>query len=110
MFKGFNMHFNLNDDELHKKGMESFTKYSNDIKESLDSFIKTNGKIDGTRLQEEWFPQIDADFFISHSHNDEDLAITLAGWIKSRFGLNTFVDSCIWGHAEKLQQDLDNVY
>lgn len=65
------------------------------IAQELNRFILGNGKIDGTKMQSNWFPTIKADIFLSHSHKDLDLAITLAGWLKDIFGLNTFIDSSL---------------
>lgn len=45
-----------------------------------------DGSIDGTNLSDEWFQKIQSDIFISHSHNDENLAYALAGWLKDTFG------------------------
>ena len=32
-------------------------------------------------MQNDWFSQVSADIFISHSHNDKDVANTFAGWL-----------------------------
>src|SRR5690606_35011062 len=55
-----------------------------------------------------WFPQIDADIFISHSHSDEKMAILLAGWLKETLGVYVFIDSCIWGYSNDLLRQIDN--
>ena len=61
-------------------------------------------------MQANWFPQIKADIFISHSHKDINLAIALAGWLQETFGLTVFIDSCVWGYANKLLKMIDNEY
>ncbi|MDX1956930.1 MAG: hypothetical protein SFU98_00055 [Leptospiraceae bacterium] len=61
-------------------------------------------------MQQEWFPQINSDIFISHSHRDEKLAITFAGWLNAKFGLKCFIDSCIWGYGNKLLEIIDRKY
>lgn len=70
--------------------------------------------IDGTSLQEDWFPSeaYDSlfDVFISHSHADEYVVKQLAGYLKNEFGLRCFVDSIYWGYIGKLQKDLDDWY
>lgn len=78
-------------------------KYSKDLKEYVTKDI-----IDGTRVQDEWFPQIEADIFISHSHKDEDLACALAGWIYETFSLKCFLDSNVWGYSGELLEIMND--
>lgn len=72
----------------------------------MSDFILPNGAVDGSRLQEYWFPRIKADVFISHSHQDEKLALALAGWLYETFRLVPFVDSCAWGYFDELSEQL----
>lgn len=80
------------------------------IKQNLISFIKNDGKIDGTKMQNDWFPEINADVFISHSHKDELLAKKFASYLKDKFNLTSFIDSCVWGYANDLLKEIDNKY
>jgi len=70
--------------------------------------------IDGTKLQEEWFPSWSYDsrfqVFISHAHKDEETVKKLAGFLKYKCGLNTFIDSLYWGYVGSLQKELDEYY
>ena len=70
--------------------------------------------INGTRLQEEWFPSefYDSQFkvFISHAHKDETTVKKLAGYLKKHFGIHSFIDSLYWGYVKDLQQSLDDYY
>jgi len=66
--------------------------------------------IDGSKLRNRWFPKIKADIFISHSHQDQVMALKCATWLKHEFGLVAFVDSCVWGSADQLLQTIDNSY
>lgn len=70
---------------------------------------KSEDILDGTAIQDEWFPQTQCDIFISHSHKDEELAITLAGWLWDTFKLIAFVDSSIWGYADELVEILEEM-
>lgn len=67
---------------------------------ALDFYTDGNGTIDGGKLQEDWFSTIPVDVFISHSHKDVDIAISLAGWLHKELGLSAFVDSCLWDILE----------
>jgi hypothetical protein len=82
----------------------------NIIDKQLNSFIQLNGKLDGAKMQDNWFPQIKSDIFISHSHEDERMAIGLAGWLKEKFNLFSFIDSCVWGNANDLLKVIDKKY
>lgn len=53
--------------------------------------------IDGDAISQDWFPNINSNIFISHSHLDEEYVIAFAGWLKKNFNLNAFIDSCVWG-------------
>ena len=70
--------------------------------------------INGTRLQEEWFPSefYDSQFqvFISHSHSDEETVKQLAGYLKEHYGIRSFIDSLYWGYVNDLQKSLDDYY
>lgn len=76
-------------------------------RKALDSFLNS-GTLDGTKMSEHWFPELEADVFISHSHKDEKTAIKFAGWLKSNLGLNAFIDSCVWGHSDALLKQIDD--
>lgn len=66
--------------------------------------------LSAAKLEKDWFPKFNADVFLSHSHDDEDLAIKLAGWLNENFQITTFIDSCIWGYCKDLMRILDDGY
>jgi hypothetical protein len=87
---------------------------SNDVnnkiaRAALEQFINDE-KIDGTKLQDHWFPKIQADVFISHSRSDKSAAIKLASLLDQLFGLSSFIDSCVWGHADDLIRLIDKQF
>ena len=61
-------------------------------------------------MQNDIFPNIDANIFISHSRKDKDLANALAGWINKEFRLKVFIDSNVWGYSQELLEDINSVY
>lgn len=91
-------------------GKQRIKNLKADAKTELEKFILPDGSIDGTSLSDEWFQKIQSDIFISHSHNDENLAYILAGWLKNTFGLNVFIDEAIWGSADELLRAIDDKY
>lgn len=75
------------------------------IKELLLSDI-----LNGSEIQKICFPEVEADVFISHSHNDKDLANALAGWLYEVFGLKAFIDSNVWEYSNDLLKIINDVY
>lgn len=110
MFAGFNLDIDDSYTGFYNMGKEIFDSDRNKIKKELDNFVLEDGSVDGTEMQKAWFPQINADIFISHSHRDEEFAIRLAGWLKYRFGLRSFIDSTVWGYAGDLLRSIDDAY
>lgn len=116
MHRGYELFINIDDFEeayfasLLINGKQRYAKLKIEIESTIDSFILNNGKLDGSIMQANWFPQIEADIFISHSHQDEDLAIVLSEWLFQKFGLTAFIDSCIWGYSNKLLKIIDDKY
>lgn len=70
--------------------------------------------INGTELQELWFPVDELgefDVFISHSHKDiDDVVLPFASWLYSHLGLRSFIDSQFWKSADDLLNILDREY
>jgi len=110
MHRGFNVELSWEDEEYFKKGLTQFKINRNIIANTLRGFIGDNGVLKGRELQSNWFPQVEADIFISHSHQDRKKAISLAAWLEEEFGLKVFIDSCIWGYADNLLKIIDNFY
>jgi len=118
MYRGFNLSLerkffkeeNFKYLYLRKVGFKSLTCQKATIKGIINSFTDDDGFLDGSKMQANWFPQIKADVFISHSHKDRELALTLAGWLRETFGLTAFIDSCVWGYANDLLKMIDNKY
>ena len=117
MFSGYNLSL---DKDFFNKYNKSFEEYMQigrtDLSNSIcdcRNVIEENVKykfIDGTIRQHDWFPKRKADIFISHSHNDEDLANALAGWIYDQFELKVFMDSNVWGYSDDLLEKLNEKY
>lgn len=119
MFAGFNLdlssNFNSNDskiinfDNYKEIGEKHLNKQKANYENTLKNYV-INGTVNGTKLQDDWFPQVNADIFISHSHNDIELAQGVAGWLNQTFGLNCFIDSNVWGYADELLEIINSEY
>ncbi|MGC7946837.1 hypothetical protein [Bacillus sp. II_CA] len=110
MFAGFDLNLTDIDFTYKEDGNRLFLENKRKVENELSEFLNKDGVIDGTSIQNNWFPQIETDVFISHSHNDFDKAIALAGWLKHHFKLNVFIDSCVWGSADALLKKIDDDY
>lgn len=74
----------------------------------LELFIMKDGaSISAELIAKELFPQMSCDVFISHSSDDQDIAIQLAHELEQR-GIRAFVDSVFWGSAYKLLKAIDD--
>ncbi len=92
-----------------KLGKDHLKRETTDYCNKLDCYI-SNETLDGSQLQNDCFPQIEANVFISHSHNDKNLANALAGWIYETFGLKVFIDSNVWKYADKILEEINVKY
>lgn len=111
MYKPFNLKLSDNDfseyitvgKEIHKKNKKLTSKvfdYFEDIKDVLVA----------DKIMKDWFPKTNSHVFLSHSHKDEDLVIGLSGYLYNKFGLDSFIDSCIWGSSDDLLRAIDDKY
>ncbi len=114
MYRGFDLSLIWSKEEDFAKyvpvGESIYEEMKAKISDSLDVYSFSDKSLDGSKIQEEWFPLIEADIFISHSHKDKRLALFLAGWLKEKFGLIAFIDSCVWGYSNDLLKKIDDKY
>ena len=87
-----------------------FIKTKKDVKKAFESYLNANGEISGKKIMADNFPLIKADIFISHSHQDVELAERIAFWLYRKFGLVSFIDSMIWQYANDLLRSIDDEY
>lgn len=92
-----------------KAGNESFSRYQKQVETNINSY-KTKGALDGKRIEDLWFPEVEAKIFISHSSKDISAALCLAGYLKKEFNLDSFIDSAVWQHADVLLKIIDDEY
>lgn len=115
MYRGFNVEPDdagllWNTGEFFQAGLKSYENSKSVVSTTLSKFATTDGSLNGSSIQENWFSQFTPDVFISHSHKDYALAVSLAGWLKEKLKLTAFVDSCVWGYAGDLLRIIDNQY
>ena len=93
--------------QLQKLGESHLDKQKAKYENDLIKYVNQK-ELDGTEIQNDWFPQVEADIFISHSHHDKELACALAGWINKNFGLKCFIDSNVWGYSKFLLDGMNS--
>lgn len=100
-----------NTKELQKKCTKQACPFSVSFEQYIKKVAKNDGNLhlDGDLIQKKWFPPQDVDVFLSHSHKDLDKAVKIKK-ILEHFGLKVFVDSTVWGFAEDLLRDIDEIY
>lgn len=116
MYAAFNLKVEQSIDHLFPEfeqckiiGLQSKKEIKPRIEHNLSEYIN-DGIIDGSRLSDEWFKTVKSDVFISYSHNDENIALAVAGYLMKAFKLDVFVDSFIWGSADALLKKIDDTY
>lgn len=113
MYRGFNLTItdkdfeDLKKDEMFRLGTISGELFNKSVEDGLQKYLIDKERLDGDAIMDNWFPNVNADIFISHSHNDLDKATALMGYF-IKFGLFSFVDSYVWKHSDKLLKLLDN--
>lgn len=100
----------INEEKYYKIGKKIFEDNENEIIKKLDKYLSPTGKIEVNSLEKDWFPEVEADIFLSHSHQDEKKAIILAGFLKENFSIKTFIDSIIWKNSLDLLKKIDDEY
>lgn len=82
------------------------------ISSKLEGMIRSSSteKLSAESIWDEWFPEVNADVFISHSSKDADMAQRFAILLKAIFHLDSFIDSEIWGHSDDLLKKIDDEY
>lgn len=111
MYRGFQLELSEERFSSYQEiGEQHLSNNEAKVEKKLKSFFLPDGQLDATKMQENWFPQVKADVFISHSHKDKSLAMALAGWLYETFGLTAFIDSCVWGYYIDLQKKLEELF
>jgi hypothetical protein len=111
LFKGFNL--KIDEDHFARweaKGETLHEQKKAVVESELNKYYLNDGMISASKVVNSWFPAIDADVFISHSHADSRLAMGMAGWLKEKFGLDAFIDSTVWGYSDELLRQFDDDY
>jgi len=112
MYKAFNLEIPESDfGPLYNFEYEAWrTEQKQSTQESLEKYITTQKNINVSTMEEDWFPQVKADIFLSHSHKDHQKAERLANYLWDNFKLKAFIDADLWGFADDLLRKIDDKY
>lgn len=111
MFVGYNLESDDWVNYTYKAvGNDNLSNTKNEIRTNIEKYIDKDGNINATEMQEEWFPKLKKQIFLSHSSKDKELALTIAGFIEKELGISVFIDSCVWGFCDELLKKIDNKY
>lgn len=93
-----------------EQGDQLFKEQKKEIVAALEKYINVDGSLEASKIEEDWFTPIRSHIFLSHSHDDEEMVKQLAGYLKHTYGIECFIDSCVWGYANDLLKEIDNRY
>lgn len=112
MFAGFNVHINDKEkfEKFHAIGSGIYEEQLEIVSAGLEKYINPDGSLDETKIEDDWFPEVRAHVFLSHSHNDIDFVKSFAGWLNEKFGIISFIDSSVWGNSDDLLKSIDNKF
>ncbi|KAB7670871.1 toll/interleukin-1 receptor domain-containing protein [Plesiomonas shigelloides] len=88
------------------------------LKNEIKSILEIEDKNDGTKeikikhsdVIKDWFPESNCHIFMSHSHKDRDLAVKIANYLYTYYGITTFIDSDFWQYVDDAILDINSHY
>lgn len=114
MFARFNLELDKDDlsfnEDFRRYGLGLYGTHKELVHASLDKYLSPDGSLDASEIEAEWFPGVDAQIFLSHSHEDEAAVIRFAGFLYKNYGIKSFIDSTVWGYANDLLKKIDERY
>lgn len=77
---------------------------------ALEQYLKgRDNLLDAETVQQQLFPTVKADVFLSHASGDRQQVMQLAVMLE-QLGLTVFVDSCVWGNVYTLLNEVDDQF
>lgn len=111
MERAFDVQIGADSGLLKGYNVIDFEERKKKAKEQLRKIICANQEIEAKKIKQLLLPtNFEYDIFISHSHNDVELAKQLAGFIEKTFNLKCFIDSIYWSNIEALEEELNELH
>ncbi|WP_350647163.1 hypothetical protein [Pseudomonas sp. HY13-MNA-CIBAN-0226] len=108
MDRGFNVLLYRDFYKIDETAVREYQRDERRKVEDLSAYVLEADTIDAQTVIKKIFPHQNVDVFISHSHDDRDLATQLAIDLKEKLGIIAFVDSSVWGSADDLLRKIDD--
>lgn len=96
-------------DEYIDIGLEHLEQMAKSFEKDMYACINSH-TTEQLIIEEDWFPELRIDIFLSHLWMDDGLQLALVGWLYSTFGLRCMVDSYIWDSVERLTDEYNGLY
>ena len=87
-----------------------YNPYDLYVEQILIENIVNHQSLDAEKIKGDWFPTIESDIFISHSHKDLDTVEKLATILSKYLELRVFIDSKVWKYSDNLVQMIEEKY
>lgn len=71
---------------------------------------KKEVKIKHEDILNDWFPESGCHIFLSHSHQDKNIAIKIANHLYQNYKIKTFIDSDFWQFVDDAINEINNEY
>lgn len=111
MFAKFKLEpLSIDGNRYYNIGKNLYEENLSAIRSELDDYVTEGNSLSAKKIEDDWFPKVTADIFLSHSHADERTVIQLAGWLKEYLNVRTFVDSCVWAYCDDLINAMERKY
>lgn len=111
MYRGFTINdIPFDVEPYYEAGKARFDLQKTTIGQDLKAFMFGENALDASEMQANWFPQVKAHVFLSHSHRDARKAVGFAGWLYHYFRIEAFIDSLLWGYCDDLLKLIDDQY
>ena len=88
--------------QVQKRKNTNTKKLQSALKKTVTQYY--TGCISAKDIEDNWFPTLPFQVFISHSHKDLALARQFAQWLEQTFKIKAFIDSDVWGYRTNLIQ------
>ncbi|BBO63874.1 toll/interleukin-1 receptor domain-containing protein [Serratia marcescens] len=105
----------LQDSSLNNSESLIYNYKKDDIVKKIKSIAvvddeKKEVKIKHEDILSDWFPESECHIFLSHSHQDKNIAIKIANHLYQNYKIKTFIDSDFWQFVDDAISEINTEY